>query len=591
MIDFGPDRFGVELKINPKELPDGKTLVVDVETDERGNFVGIGIMDSPSSVSYFSSLFPDLLNLLSVSIIIGHNVKFDARQLKSWGADIKAEQLAQDTMLKSYVRNSTKESHGLKELAKEYLNMDWPTYKDMVGRGKAKLTLDKLEVERVAAYCGDDCIATWRLNEYFDKVMTPQQKAFYSGIELPTMQLLYKMELLGVTVDIEYLKSLKIDFDRELAEARQNLQQLLSNSGYTLKCKKSCPKKAHTHEFNPASPIQVKDILNHLGYNVACTDKQALESYRKDEFVSMLLDMRRVAKVSSTYVDAWLELQTLPKIHTTFNQVALDSATDSWKGIRTGRLSSSEPNLHNIPKPGDDEDEETTGKALRRAFIASPGRTLIVADYSQIQYRLLAHYSKEPILLKAFRDGQDVHEATGKALGVGRKIGKTLNFAAIFGAFPEKIAQVAHCTEDQAKEFLGRYWRVLPGVRVWMERVKMLAKVHHSVKTIFGRVIPITDIDSQDRGLRAHAERTAINYIIQGGEADIIKVAMKQLDDIGYTPILQVHDELHFETEATGDELDKQIAEIKGVMEGVVKLDVPLTVSISKGASWYDAKD
>lgn len=533
------------------------------------------------------------------------------------------------------------------------------------------------------------------------------------------------------------------------------------------------------------------------------------------------------------------------KIHTTYNQVALDSATGSWKGIRTGRLSSSEPNLHNIPKPGDDEDEETTGKALRRAFIASPGKILIVADYSQIQYRLLAHYSKESILLEAFRNGQDVHEATGRALGVGRKIGKTLNFAcvaswtkvltsnfdwkpvrdlrlgdsiltcteegndnalgrgrarkwttatithheeafeeglritlsngdslvctkehpflvnnhkklkskwcraellkvgwsipkylpswereqsfdagwlsgmmdgegyvsstavgisqipgpifdkicnvlsslsvsfktatsfvrykggnspcnnavlrgglqsvceilgrfrpsrlvqnflkkivnkvttscmesprivtirpvgivpivrlststgtymtegyfshnSIFGAFPEKIAQVAHCTEDQAKEFLGRYWRVLPGVRVWMERVKMLAKIHRSVKTIFGRVIPINDIDSQDRGLRAHAERTAINYIIQGGEADIIKVAMKKLDLVGYTPILQVHDELHFETEATGEELDRQIAEIKGVMEGVIILDVPLTVSIAHGNSWYEAKE
>lgn len=587
MIDFGPDRFGVELKVNPKELPDGKTLVVDVETDERGNFVGIGIMDSPLCVSYFSALSPDLLHLLSISLIIGHNVKFDARQLKSWGADIKPEQLVQDTMLKSYVRNSTKESHGLKELAREYLGMEWPSYKDMVGRGKAKQTLDKLEVERVAAYCGDDCIATWRLNEYFDKVMTPSQKSFYSLIELPTMQLLYKMELIGVTVDVDYLKDLKNDFDYDSNLLRQQLQQILLEHGYVMKCKKSCPKKEHVHTFNPASPLQVRDVLQSLGYNTQSTDKQALEPFRKDEFVSTLLELRKVAKVSSTYIDAWLELQTLPKIHTTFNQVALDSATDSWKGIRTGRLSSSEPNLHNIPKPGDDEDEETTGKALRRAFIATPGNQLIVADYSQIQYRLLAHYSKEPILLKAFKEGQDVHEATGKALGVGRKIGKTLNFAAIFGAFPEKIAQVAKCSEDEAKEFLARYWRVLPGVRIWMERVKMLAKVHRSVKTIFGRVIPIADIDSQDRGLRSHAERTAINYIIQGGEADIMKVAMREVHKYGFTPILQVHDELHFDLK---DDIEVNQAKIKGIMESVVTLDVPLTVSIAHGNSWFEAK-
>jgi DNA polymerase I len=587
-VEFGPDRFGVELLINPIGRTYAQTLVVDVENDERGNFVGIGIMDHPLYVCYFSVLTPDLLRLLSVSNLIGHNVKFDARQLRAWGADIKPEQLVHDTMLKSYVRNSTKESHGLKELAREYLAMEWPSYKDMVGRGQHKITLDKQDVEKVAAYCGDDCIATYRLNEYLDRVMTPQQKSFYGLIELPTMQLLYKMEMLGVTVDVEYLKDLKKDFDYDNTSLRSQLGQILQETGYELKHKKSCPKKEHEHTFNPASPIQVKDVLQHLGYSVQKTDKQALELFRKDEFVSTLLELRKVAKVSSTYIDSWLELQTLPKIHTTFNQVALDSATDSWKGIRTGRLSSSEPNLHNIPKPGDDEDEETTGKALRRAFVASPGNTLIVADYSQIQYRLLAHYSKEPILIKAFKDGQDVHEATGKALGVGRKIGKTLNFAAIFGAFPEKIAQVAHCTEDEAKEFLARYWRVLPGVRMWMERVRMLARVHRSVKTIFGRVIPINDIDSQDRGLRAHAERTAINYIIQGGEADIIKVAMRELDVKGFTPILQVHDELLWDV--PNAEIEGVETKVREIMESVVKLDVPLTVTIGHGSSWYEAK-
>lgn len=590
-VEFGPDRFGVELQINPSVLPTGGTFVVDVETDERGNFVGVGVMGSPLVVCYFSILRPDLLSLLSISKIIGHNIKFDARQLRSWGVEIRPENLVQDTMLKSYVRNSTKDSHGLKALAHEYLGMDWPTYDDMVGAGKAKVTLDKQPLEKVAAYCGDDCIATFRLNAYLDKVMTPSQRAFYNMIELPTMQLLYQMELTGVTVDVDYLKELKTDFDYDITSLRQQLQQILLESQYVVQCKKSCPKKEHHHEFNPASPIQVKDVLKHFGYSVEKSDKAALEPYRKDEFVSTILELRKVAKVSSTYIDAWLELQTLPRIHTTFNQVALDQSTDSWKGIRTGRLSSSEPNLHNIPKPGDNDELETTGKALRRAFIPSPGSTLIVADYSQIQYRLLAHYSKEPVLIKAFLEGKDVHEATGEALGVSRSIGKTLNFAAIFGAFPEKIAAVAKCSEEQAKEFLSRYWRVLPGVRQWMERVKLLTKVHRSVKTIFGRVIPINDIDSRDRGLRAHAERTAINYIIQGGEADIMKVAMLNLNKYGFTPILQVHDEVHFDhDEKTHGDTELTECKIKGIMENVVKLDVPLTVSIGHGNSWFAAK-
>lgn len=589
-VNFGPDKFGVELKINPPEVPNGTTAVVDIETDENDNFVGVGIMCDPLSVSYFSTLRDDVRSYLSSASLIGHNIKFDARQLTQWGVSIKPENLVQDTMLKSYVRSSTKESHGLKSLANEFLGMEWPTYDDMTGTGKAKLTLDKQEVERVAAYCGDDCIATFRLNEYLDKAMTPAQKSFYNSIELPTMQLLFKMELAGVTVDVDYLKDLKKDFDYDSTALRSQLGQLLDAQGYVLKHKKSCPKKEHTHEFNPASVPQVKDVLHSFGYHVDKTDKQALEPYRKDEFVSTLLELRKVAKVSSTYIDAWLELPTLPKIHTTFNQVALDSATDSWKGIRTGRLSSSEPNLHNIPKPGDDEELETTGKALRKAFIASPGNSLIVADYSQIQYRLLAHYSKEKVLIQAFLDGKDVHEATGEALGVSRSIGKTLNFAAIFGAFPEKIAQVAKCSEDEAKEFLARYWRVLPGVRMWMERVKMLAKVHRSVKTIFGRVIPINDIDSGDRGLRAHAERTAINYIIQGGEADIMKVAMLRVAQAGFDPILQVHDELHVQVKDTPFVVEESKVEIQKIMESVVTLDVPLTVSIGHGPSWYEAK-
>ena len=211
-IDFGPMKYGVELKINPEGVPNGTTAVVDVETDEMDNFVGIGIMCDASSVSYYSSLRDDVKLFLASVGLIGHNIKFDARQLRAWGVDVKQTQLIQDTMLKSYVRNSTKESHGLKDLAKEYLGMEWPTYKDMVGTGRDKVTLDKQEVEKVAAYCGDDCVATFRLNQYFDKVLNAAQRGYYNMIELPTMQLLFAMEMRGVTVDVEYLRDLRNEF-------------------------------------------------------------------------------------------------------------------------------------------------------------------------------------------------------------------------------------------------------------------------------------------------------------------------------------------------------------------------------------------
>jgi DNA polymerase-1 len=593
-ITFGPDKFGVVLKVNPEGVPNGTTAVVDVETDESGNFVGIGVMCDPLSVSYYSELRPDVRIFLSNINLIGHNLKFDARQLHSWGVTIHPSHLVQDTMLKSYVRNSTKESHGLKDLAKEYLGMEWPTYKEMVGERREKTTLDKQEVEKVAAYCGDDCVATFRLNAYFDKMMSPTQKGYYNMIELPTMQLLFAMEMRGVTVDVEYLKALKEEFSGEAATLLLDLRTLVADRNYSIKCKKSCPKKAHTHEFNPGSPIQVKEALNTFGYQLVNADKAALEPYRSDEFVNLLMEYRKINKVVGTFLENWLSLPSMPKIHTTFSQVSLDEQSGDWKGIRTGRLSSKEPNLQQISKAGD-SDEETTGKALRSGFIPSAGKDLVVFDFDQMQYRILAHYTKEPVLLNAFRNGKDVHEETARIL-LGkdtitkkeRSLGKCLNFGAVFGSMPEKIAEIAKCSLEEAEKFYKLYWVRLPGVARWIFRTKNLAHVHKSVKTIFGRVIPLPDIDSRNMYERMHAERTAVNYIIQGSEADIIKLGMLQTTAKGYMPLLQVHDELHFETDPKDTE--KAMAEIKGVLDNIVKLDVPLTANGGFGANWFLAK-
>jgi DNA polymerase-1 len=593
-VTFGPPKYGVELRVNPEGVPDGTLAVIDVETDEAGHFVGVGIMCDSSSVSYYSDLRDDVRAFLASASLIGHNLKFDARQLRSWGVEVQQSQLAQDTMLKSYVRNSTKESHGLKELAREYLGMEWPTYDDMVGTGREKQTLDKQEVGRVAAYCGDDCVATFRLNQYFDKTMTPAQKGYYNTIELPTMQLLFAMELRGVTVDVEYLKALKEEFSAEAAQLLIDLRTLVADRQYVIPCRKSCPKKAHTHEFNPASPKQIKEALNAFGYQLHNADKEALEPYKSDEFVNLLLEYRKINKVVGTFLESWLELPTLPKIHTTFSQVSFDEQSGDWKGIRTGRLSSKEPNLQQISKAGDG-DEETTGKALRSAFIPSEGKDLVVFDFDQMQYRILAHYTKEPVLLNAFRNGKDVHEETARIL-LGketitkkeRSLGKSLNFGAVFGSQPDKIAQIAKCSLEDAEKFFKLYWQRLPGVARWIFRTKNLAHVHKSVKTIFGRNIPLPDIDNRNIYDRMHAERTAVNYIIQGSEADIIKLGMLQATAKGYMPILQVHDELHFET--APENTEKAMVELKDILENIVKLDVPLTANGGFGKNWFEAK-
>ena len=458
---FGPAQFGVELCINPSEVPYGTTAVIDVETDEKDNFVGIGVMCNPTSVSYYSVLTPGLIAYLSSVNLVGHHIKSDAHWLKSWGVDIKPIKLVQDTMLKSYVRNSTKESHGLKDLAKEYLGMEWPTYQEMVGTGKNKVTLDKQEIGRVAAYCGMDCVVTYRLNEWMDRFMTPAQKGYYNQIELPTMQLLFAMEEKGVTVDVPYLQALKADFEQQAALLLKNLKWTMECRNYVPPHRKNCPKKAHLHEFNPGSPKQILAALISFGFALEGTAKEDLEAYRGDEFINMLLEYRKVNKVVNTFLEAWLALPTLPKIHTTFSQVSLDEGSGEWKGIRTGRLSSKEPNLQQISKAGDAE-EETTGKALRSAFIPSPGKELIVFDFDQFQYRILAHYTKEPVLLNAFRNGKDVHEATGKVIfgkdtvtKAERGIAKNLNFAVVFGAQADKVAQMAKCSVEEAEKFLA----------------------------------------------------------------------------------------------------------------------------------------
>jgi DNA polymerase-1 len=592
ILNYGPHRFGAKLIIDPEPGTEvlGESIAVDVETNGADDFVGLAICSDPLVVYYYTVLTPSLCSILSSRSLIGHNIKFDAHWLKRWGVDITPSQLVHDTMIMSYVRNSTKDSHGLKELAKEYLGMTWPTYKEMVGTGKNKTDLSKKSVLEVANYCGCDTLATKRLELYFNRQMTPNQKRFYNTIEMPLLRMLFKMEDLGVTVDVDYLRSLDTSFSAKYAEKLQEIRTLLSCKGYKPKCSKTCPKKEHIHEFNPASPVQVKAALNQMGFFPKATDKFALEVLRGDEFVDKLFEFREVNKVKSTYIEPYLELKTLPLVKTTFNQVTYDKAEDEWKGIRTGRLSSSGPNLHNIPAPKDKEDgSDSVGELVRRMFIPSSGKTLIVADYKQIEYRLLAHFSKEPKLLEAFKNGKDVHEETGKALGVDRRLGKTLNFAAIYGAQGPKIARTAKISEEDAKRFLAEYWRVLPKVTAWINRVKLEAKIHRAVRTMFGRVIPLPGIADPDMYTRWHWERASVNYVIQGSAADIIKMAMLECEKAKYMPILQVHDELLFEVNPNQN-LPKQKQDIASLMASVVSLDIPLDVSIGHGPNWAEAK-
>jgi DNA polymerase-1 len=384
------------------------------------------------------------------------------------------------------------------------------------------------------------------------------------------MRILFEMELQGVLIDVKKL----IETDQYLAERIRMCQCSLE--------------RLAGRPINPNSNKQVAEILNAKNYSLPQTekgnfkvDKFTLEKYKEDEFVKVLLEYNKLEKLYNTYTQGMLERTTLPRIFTTYNQVTTTNAGS--RGISTGRLSSSNPNIQQIPT------RTQEGELLRAIFIPREGHVFVDADYSQIEYRLLAHFTKEPVLLKAFMEGKDVHEETGKALGVDRDTGKTLNFAAIYGAQAKKIAQTAKCFADEAQGFLDKYWKVLPRVTSWINRVKYEARQKKGIYTLQKRWIPIPEINTNDLYERYHWERTAVNYIVQGSAAEIMKLAMIELRKKGLLPVLTVHDELLFE--APFDMVDLYKHTVKQTMEKVVKIDVPLVVDVGTGSDWKEAKN
>lgn len=555
--------YGAELLIDPKEYEFHETLVIDIETDERDGFVGIAVSDSAERVYYFSRLSQQLISQLERSRIVGHNVKFDCKLLVKWGCNIRPEQIRADTMLMSYVINTTKDSHGLKDLSKEILRREYPTYKQIVGKGKKKLTLDKHPIEIVSAYCSADVRCTYDLWKYFEARLSPIQRRVLENLDLPLMRLLFGMEIKGIAVDREYL---------QLLETRYK--------GIIETCERRLIEKGLE---NPRSPKQVKEWLSASGVEVENTDKRTLQEYAEHESVQALLSYRELFKLQSTYISPLLELsQANNRVHTSFNQVTYEQSDDQWKGIRTGRLSSSNPNLQNIPARTD------VGRVIRRAFIPDPGHTLICADFEQIEYRLLAHFASDQLLIQAFLDGKDVHEETGKAIGGDRKLGKNVNFAAIYGAGSRKLAQMCKISEAKAEEFLASYWAKLPKVKRWIEEVKKQARREGGVTTLYGRWIPIPDLNSSVEPIRWHAERTAVNYIIQGSAAEILKLAMLECFKEGYYPLLTVHDELLFNS--VPEFVDQNKKNIGIIMSNVVKLSVPIIAKVGHGQNWDEAK-
>jgi len=496
---------------------------------------------------------------------------------------VRLEGIDRDTMVLSYLLEPNWGRHNLERLALTYLQTDKASYESVVGKGKSQLTMDKVAIDRVVPYaCQDADLALELGTLLWDKVREKKLDRLYEDIERPLIGLLAQMEIWGVRVDPDVLRAMSREFGAELKRLEQRIHELAGAP------------------FNINSPQQLGSVLFHkLGLPASrktrvtrgfSTSLDILEELAPlHPLAGMVLEYRQKTKLKSTYADALPELidPETGRIHTSYNQTVAS----------TGRLSSSDPNLQNIPARGE------WGPRFRRAFIADPGHVLLAADYSQIELRVLAHLAEDPALLATFIEDRDVHDETARLVfgdGSGltaeerRRRAKVINFSVVYGTSAFSLAKELQTSTAEAQKFIDRYFAEHPGVRDYLERIVREAGERGYSETVFGRQRPVPELRQSDKATQQAGRRIALNMPIQGSAADIIKVAMLRIwDDLRARKlrtrmILQVHDELVFEVPHAERAAVEAI--VRDRMENVCALKVPLKVRLGWGANWADAK-
>ncbi|HGA2319337.1 TPA: DNA polymerase I [Pseudomonas putida] len=514
---------------------------------------------------------------------VGQNAKYDINILANTSPAIEMRGVAYDTMLESYVLNSTATRHDMDSLALKYLDHTTIAFEDIAGKGAKQLTFNQINLDKAGPYAAEDADITLRLHQALQArlAQTPSVQPVLMDIEMPLVPVLAKIERQGALVDAALLQVQSGELGVKMAELEQRAYALAGE------------------EFNLGSPKQLGAILyDKLGMPVlsktakgqpstaeAVLDELAEQGYPLPE---VLMQYRSLSKLKSTYTDK-LPGQINPRtgrIHTSYQQAV----------AATGRLSSSDPNLQNIPI------RTAEGRRIRQAFVASPGYKLVAADYSQIELRIMAHLAKDEGLLHAFRNDLDVHRATAaEVFGVAleevttdqRRSAKAINFGLIYGMSAFGLAKQIGVDRKQSQDYIDRYFARYPGVLAYMERTRAQAAEQGFVETLFGRRLYLPDINAKNPALRKGAERTAINAPMQGTAADIIKRAMVNVDNwlsasgLDARVILQVHDELVLEVR---EDLVEQVKdEIRTHMSSAAQLDVPLVVEAGVGSNWDEA--
>lgn len=513
---------------------------------------------------------------------IGHNAKFDIEFLRHY--NINTEGLYFDTMIAAYVLNPGSRQYSLDAVSLNELEFDKISKDDLLGIGKTKKTYGTIELDKLGIYACEDADCTARLEKVLAvKLKEANLDNLFSKIEMPLIECLMDMEMIGIDLDTVYLKKLDKEIDIDISKLEKEIYQLAGTT------------------FNIASPKQMQEILftklklstfsvgkTKTGLSTGIDELIKLRSLHP--IIQKIIEYRELAKLSSTYVkNLPLLINPLTKrLHTTYNQTI----------AATGRLSSTEPNLQNIPI------RTELGRKMRRAFIAKKGWELVSFDYSQIELRVAAHLSNDPGLIKAFKEKEDIHTATAAAINQVaidkvtkemRRAAKAVNFGILYGQGPHGLAQTAEIPYEEAKDFIERYFTAYAGVRKYLDNTISLAKKNGYVETMLGRKRFLPDINANAVMIRRGAERMAINTPIQGTAADMIKLAMIEVHKYltknnlkNINLLLQVHDELLFE--ADPKVIKNLIPEIKKIMENVLKLSVPILVDVKQGPNWEEMK-
>lgn len=511
---------------------------------------------------------------------IGQNIKYDAHIFI--GEGIRTRGIAHDTMLESYVLNSTASRHNMDALAKFYLDHDTIHYEDIAGKGAKQKTFDLIDLEQASDYAAEDADITMQLHQVLSAGLQQEAKLkqVYADIEMPLVDVLLDVEQNGVLIDREMLQKQGREIDQQLSQIEQTIYQQAGEI------------------FNLSSPKQIQailfdkldlPILRKTPKGQPSTAEDVLEELAADyEIPALLLERRSLNKLMSTYIDKLpQEINSKTgRVHTSYQQAVAS----------TGRLSSTSPNLQNIPI------RTAEGRRIREAFIAPAGHKILALDYSQIELRIMAHLSADESLLNAFARGLDVHRSTaaevfGEALEQvspeQRRAAKAINFGLIYGMSAFGLGKQLNIGRNEAQQYVDTYFERYPGVKRYMEETKQRARDQGYVETVFGRRLYLPDINARNGNVRQYAERTAINAPMQGTAADIIKRAMIEVQtwltkgDQHCKMIMQVHDELVFEVAV--DEVDSCRDSIAGLMTGAADLSVKLEVDAGVGLNWNEA--